>query len=105
MKTVRFWLPGGNSKIIPFTAALVFAPKILRIDDYLWEERVPGVHCEATWEDPENSYAHKTLQDAALSAFPDHAEYGLTLEQAAIICMDKGLVVSTGAAKPYWPDN
>jgi len=94
-KTV--WLDGGHSKLVNLEKALEIASTLLTVRSHLWEQREPGIDCEATWDDFLGDYSHPTLQDAVLAVFPDHADYGLTLVQAAVICMDKGLILSTGA--------
>lgn len=60
----------------------------------VWEVRAAGVDSESSWESSDNP--QPSLSGAVKAAFPHYQDHGLTLEQAARICLDLGLVVGTG---------
>jgi len=82
--------PGDN----PETDAPDFSVSRYNKTGYVWETRVPGEDCEATWEDEEHQ--HATLTSAVNAAIPDWVKYGLTLDTAARLAIDVGLVMHTG---------
>lgn len=61
---------------------------------YAWEVRFPGMDAEASWELDDNPYPN--LEKAVMAAFPHYKDYGLTMETAAKLCLELGLILGTG---------
>lgn len=93
---VIVWILGGTAKTVGLSTALDIASTLLYEETYLWERRIPGVDCEVTWQ---QDCAYVTLLGATKAAFPNYRDFGLTTVQAAVICMNMGLVLSTGVIK------
>lgn len=70
---------------------------------FLWETREPGVDKEETWEDGEHEFS--TLTAAVERVLPQYARYGLTLDNAARLLIDVGMIRHTGVERPLEDDN
>ena len=61
---------------------------------YAWEVRYPGMDAEDTWGRDNNPYPN--LEKAVMVAFPQYKDYGMTIETAAKLCLELGLILGTG---------
>jgi hypothetical protein len=61
---------------------------------YAWEVRFPGVSEDESWEMDSNPYSN--LENAVMAAFPHYKDYGLSIETAAKLCLELGLILGTG---------
>jgi hypothetical protein len=60
---------------------------------FVWEIRIPGVDCEASWDD--DSCAN-SLTEAVNDVLPNYREFGLTVETAARLLLEVGIIAGTG---------
>lgn len=91
------WTPGGNCAEEPKPKAIKLIRNLWdkKVSSLGWERREAGTDLEETWEN--NGYQHNKLKTAVNAALPHWKQIGLTQEQAALVCFDIGLVLSTGA--------
>lgn len=60
---------------------------------FVWEIRIPGVDCEKSWDD--DSCA-ESLTEAVNDVIPNYKEFGLTVETAAKLLLELGIIAGTG---------
>lgn len=60
---------------------------------FVWEVRIPGVDCEESWDD--DSCAD-SLTEAVNDILPNFKALGLTLENAAKLLLQIGIICGTG---------
>lgn len=60
---------------------------------FVWEIRIPGVDCERSWDD--DSCAN-SLTEAVEDILPNYKEFGLTIESAAKLLLEVGIIAGTG---------
>ena len=85
------WQQGGGMGNLTLADAVQYVEDQRTKRNYQWEVRTPGKECETDWD------GHPTLEAAVNAALPNWAEIGLSWEQAALVAIDAGLVLSTGA--------
>jgi hypothetical protein len=61
---------------------------------FAWEFRIPGVDCEESWEDGDSSF--DSLEEAVLDILPNYRLFGLTMENAARLLLEVGILAGTG---------
>lgn len=85
------FLGPGGSESVPIEK---FDFKKLDKCGFMWEGRVPGVDCEESWESGDCEY--ESLTEAVNDILPNYKALGLTLENAAKILLQIGVIVGTG---------
>lgn len=60
---------------------------------FVWEIRIPGVDCESSWDDDSGA---DSLTEAVEDILPNYREFGLTIETAAKLLLEVGIIAGTG---------
>ena len=61
---------------------------------FAWECRIPGVDAEESWEDGDSSF--DSLTEAVQDILPNYRSFGLTIESAAKLLLELGILAGTG---------
>lgn len=97
IRKVTLWSPGGISEHLFWHEAAKRIREIITEEEShpsYWEWRTPGVDMEETWNNGGNPI--KGLRQTLEYVLPNWREFGLTLEDAIILCMDLNLILSVG---------
>lgn len=86
---ITFWGPEGIEQPIE---EFDFAK--LNKCGFAWEFRLPGVDFEESWEDGDSSF--DSLEEAVLDILPNYRTFGLTMESAARLLLEVGILAGTG---------
>ena len=88
------WNPGGVQEWLPIDECKKRIGEMRYERNCIWERREAGISVEETWGYQEHEF--DTLQHAVDVACPWWEEFGLSFWQAAMICFEATLVISTG---------
>lgn len=60
---------------------------------FVWEIRIPGVDCEKSWD---GDSCADSLTEAVNDILPNYKEFSLTVETAAKLLLELGIIAGTG---------